>query len=918
MSYIQKTYTENGVIFARNDSTKVSIPLSENSPHILSQISIESTAWSALEELWEEELLIQTGHNQWFASHELYDQFGRDDPDLLKSLGLPTPEKLEINAIATTHVGDQNFRIRIEAHHPVHGLLRDGDYERKGSVFIIDSETIIPLSIEQRELFDAAQGKDVQWKNINERMVYLARVKEAAINVDAKIDKYINSEDYQFVDDAKLDIEEESSDEITLIPVVDNIEEFTLEGSKILLRDKPPAVLTKAERGLKRKRMVFDPGFRNKLKKLPPGGKVTGSDVPRLLTNPEQIIPEGFDLTLFSERVKGITTKVYNSRPYIHVRRSSGGWFEGVPGIELEDWSPSETETQDAGSSQGLSPETYQELVKRALESGEEYIKFGDDWIRVDPEVGEKFENTLESLPQQEDGIIKIPAGSILEIYSNLDLLEFADLTSIEKEEDLLPEDLSQEQIPANFNGSLFPHQLSGYRWLTRLDKHHIGGLLADDMGLGKTIQIITHMLRLKEKGEKGPHLIVVPKSIVDNWIREIFLFSKNTLKTFHYYKGSSIVSQDSFNAYDVILVTYDTLRRDQTRLATINWNLVVCDEAQYAKNPTAQRTSAVKALKAKHRAALTGTPVENGLVEFWCIMDFVQPGLLGSWSDFRTNFERPIINGSEEEKEEKVNQLLSEIKGYYLRRLKSEVLKDLPPKNVIYREVSLSDEQMDIYRFIAHQGKTGGKGAALGAIQRLIILSAHPFAIKDFSQDKSALPEDICPKLQETINILSEIQPTSEKAIIFTDYKAVQRILQDTIRRQFGIWPDIINGELTKNRQMVIDIFSEKQGFNVMILGHQVAGVGLNITAANHVIHYTRPWNPAKENQATDRTHRIGQTKPVNIYYPITKDKRFVTVEERLKEVIESKEDLARDVLRPSAEMKVSPEDLLNCLQDI
>ncbi|MBW1833418.1 MAG: DEAD/DEAH box helicase [Deltaproteobacteria bacterium] len=918
MSHIQKAYTENGVNFIWNDSTKVSIPLSENSPDILSQISTESTALFALEELWEEELLIQTGHNRWFAPYELYDQFGRDDPNLLKSLGLPVPEKLKINAIATTHVGDQNFRIRIEAHHPVHGLLRDGDYERKGSVFIIDSETIIPLSIEQRELFDAAQGEDVQWEDINERMVYLARVKEAAINADAKIDKYINSEDYQFVDDAKLDIAEESSDEIILIPAVENIEEFTPEGSKILLRDKPPTVLTKAERGLKRKRMVFDPGFRNKLRKLPPGGKVTGSDVPRLLTNPEQIIPEDFDLSLFSERVKGITTKVYNSRPYIHVRRSTGGWFEGVPGIELEDWSPSETETQEAGGSQGLSPESYQELVKRAKESGDEYTKFGDDWIRVDPEVGEKFENTLESLPQQEDGIIKIPDGSILEIYSNLDLLEFADLTSIEKEENLLPEDLPQEQIPDKFNGSLLPYQLSGYRWLTRLDKHHIGGLLADDMGLGKTIQVITHMLRLKEKGEKGPHLVVVPKSLVDNWIGEISSFSNNTLKTFHYYRGSLIVSQDSFNAYDVILVTYDTLRRDQTRLATINWNLVVCDEAQYAKNPTAQRTSAVKALKAKHRAALTGTPVENGLVEFWCIMDFVQPGLLGSWSDFRTNFEKPIINGSEEEKEEKVNQLLSEIKGYYLRRLKSDVLKDLPPKNAIYREVPLSDEQMDIYRFIAHQGKAGGKGAALGAIQQLIILSAHPFAIKDFSQDKSVLPENICPKLQETINILSEIQPTGEKAIIFTDYKAVQRILQDTIRRQLGIWPDIINGELTKNRQMVIDIFSEKQGFNVVILGHQVAGVGLNITAANHVIHYTRPWNPAKENQATDRTHRIGQTKPVNIYYPITKDKQFVTVEERLKEVIESKEDLARDVLRPSAEMKISPEDLLNCLQDI
>jgi SNF2 family DNA or RNA helicase len=343
---------------------------------------------------------------------------------------------------------------------------------------------------------------------------------------------------------------------------------------------------------------------------------------------------------------------------------------------------------------------------------------------------------------------------------------------------------------------------------------------------------------------------------------------------------------------------------------------MVVCDEAQYAKNPTTQRTCAVKALKSKHRAALTGTPVENGLIEFWCIMDFVQPGLLGSWADFRKEYERPIVQGENEERENKIKYLIGRIKGYYLRRLKEQAL-ELPSKNIDIRNTGLSDQQFEIYREIAKSARAGGRGAKLAAIQKLLMLSAHPVTVKarDSIRDYESAE---CPKLKVTISILSEIRDLNEKAIIFTDFKIIQRVLQENIRKAFGIWPDIINGEITGNRQIIIDIFSEKQGFNVIILGHQVAGVGLNITAANHVIHYTRPWNPAKENQATDRVHRIGQEKEVTVYYPVVTDSRFVTVEQRLDELIRSKADLARDVLRPTHEFKVNPEDLLNCIENI
>ncbi len=467
---------------------------------------------------------------------------------------------------------------------------------------------------------------------------------------------------------------------------------------------------------------------------------------------------------------------------------------------------------------------------------------------------------------------------------------------------------------PASFNGELFSYQVDGYRWLFRLSKQFVGGLLADEMGLGKTIQVISHMLKIKESGTPGPHLVIMPKTLIENWNREINKFTNGRLSIFPYDGPNRRVNAEALKNFDVVLTTYDALRIDQAKLGKVDWNMVVCDEAQYAKNPTTQRTCAVKALKSKHRAALTGTPVENGLIEFWCIMDFVQPGLLGSWADFRTNFERPIAEGNEEEKTTKIENLLSKIKGNYLRRMKEDVL-DLPIKKIEYIETYLSDEQLEIYRNIARQAKAGGKGMMLAAIGKLLRLCAHPSsALGSSSGDVTAIR---CPKLNVTLDIISEIQSKSEKVIIFSDFKIIQRVLQESIRKNLGTWADIINGEITRNRQQIIDIFSEKAGFNVIILGHQVAGVGLNIVAANHVIHYTRPWNPAKENQATDRAHRIGQTKEVNIYYPIVKDERFVTVEQKLAELIQSKSDLARDVLRPSAEFKLKPEDLIGCIDD-
>jgi superfamily II DNA or RNA helicase len=914
----RKNFTTDGIVIEVTGPVVPVFPLSNNDPETVAKLMPEGVLWAALERIWSDGLLRVIPYGSWVGSFDIYEKYDpEEDSEVFEALDLPLPSPMKMEAISSSHVGDPAFRVRVEASHPQLGPLREDDPPRIGPVFLKDTETIIPLSREQRVLFDLAKGQGVDWSKIEERMAYLAKCKAACIAAGASLDGYLSSEEYEFRTDAKIDLREDSPEKVTLVPVIEGLDEYDPQAAENLAAKSPRPVFTKVTSPTRRKRLVLDKGLRERLSRLPPKGRVTGSDVPRLLTNPDQVVPEGFDLSLFSERVKGIKTRVYNSRPYIHVSRSRGGWFEGIPGISLDDWSPGEEATNLAPSDgpKELSPETYQELARRAKDTGDEYVLHGGSWIRIDPDTAHKFQNTVDSLERRSDGSLVMPAGSVLDIYDNLDLLEFVDRKSLAVEEAQLPDDLPRLDPPNEFVGSLFPYQMDGYRWLTRLFNYQIGGLLADDMGLGKTVQAIAHLLYLKENGTSGPHLIVVPKTLVENWHREIQKFSKGLLKVWPYVQAGTSVSEKSLRKFDVVLTTYEVLRRDQVRLGKVPWTMVICDEAQFVKNPTAQRTSAVKAMKSRHRAALTGTPVENGLIEFWCIMDFVQPGLLGSWADFRTKYERPIVAADDKERDTHVKELLQQIRGYYLRRLKSEYLSSLPAKTVEVMEVPLSDEQLNIYREIARIAKAGGRGAALGAIQRLLIVSAHPSALGFSTQRERESLISSCPKLKAALDIVEEVKAASEKVIIFTDFKNVQRILQQAILERFGIWPDVINGDITQNRQIIIDIFAEKDGFNTLILGHQVGGVGLNITAANHVIHYTRPWNPAKENQATDRVHRIGQDKLVKVYYPIARDERFVTVEARLDELIKAKENLARDVLRPSSELAVKPEELLDCL---
>jgi SNF2 family DNA or RNA helicase len=337
-------------------------------------------------------------------------------------------------------------------------------------------------------------------------------------------------------------------------------------------------------------------------------------------------------------------------------------------------------------------------------------------------------------------------------------------------------------------------------------------------------------------------------------------------------------------------LTSYDTLKIDQLILGKIDFQSIICDEAQNVKSHSSQRSRALRAMKYEFRLAMTGTPVENSLEELWSIMDFVQPGRLGSLREFKRKYmETDDYEG-----------LLREIKPFYLRRTKAEVLDDRMPRKYINDPIQV--EASPLQKDISHsmlQTKETGQTAILNMITKLRQLYGHPgVVIKDYEN----LPYKDIPKLNALIEIVEKIKAKNEKVLIFTEFKGIHSILKRIFMKKYGISVPVIDGR-TKNRPLVVRQFNRTPGFGIMLLSPKAAGVGLTITSANHVIHYTRWWNPAVENQATDRAYRIGQTKDVFVYHIMTTDHHNFphgTVEELMHELLENKRELAENVIVP------------------
>ena len=448
------------------------------------------------------------------------------------------------------------------------------------------------------------------------------------------------------------------------------------------------------------------------------------------------------------------------------------------------------------------------------------------------------------------------------------------------------------------FNGKLFPYQESGVKWLSFMSDGKCGCILADSMGLGKTLQIILTLGHQKEKARSFTSLIIAPLSILENWKREINKFYPS-LKCHINYGDTNLTYYKELLDYDVIITSYTSVQTNLSTYEMINWNTIVLDEAQNIKNPDAKRTKTIKELNKEVGIAVTGTPFENHITDIWSITDFVLPGYLGSLKEFNTAFEDDINSAK------KLESLISPI---MLRRKVEDVAKDLPNRVDIPQPLIMSVEEAKYYD-AELKSFDELKTMKLEKIQKLRMFCTHPSVYDDSYLGVD--PTVISQKYKRCCEILEEIVANNEKAIIFTSFNEMINLLVNDIHNRFDIPTDFINGSIeAEDRQNIIDKFGTINGAAVMVLNPKTAGAGLNITTANHVIHYNLEWNPAIEDQASARAYRRGQEKTVFVHRLFYLN----TIEEVINERIERKRSLS-DTAIIGNEGEINSKDLARAL---
>lgn len=427
------------------------------------------------------------------------------------------------------------------------------------------------------------------------------------------------------------------------------------------------------------------------------------------------------------------------------------------------------------------------------------------------------------------------------------------------------------DELPVGVEAQLYPYQTSGWRWLKFLLAEEVGGLLADEMGLGKTLQIIS-ALQDGGNGPVRPVLIAAPGSLLENWNREITKFAPS-LKVLKHHGPDRTGRPTDLMAYDVVVTSYDSVVRDNGLLNMVEWRIIVLDEAQYIRNPTAQRTKAVKALPRRVGLAVTGTPVENRLLDLWSIMDFVLPGHLGDVASFQKRFQEDLDGASA------LEPLVSPL---ILRRRVADVAQDLPPRIDIPQIIEMDEEEAGRYdRLRERIADEYGAAATLVALTSMRRFCAHP-ALVDADHhidDPSGFS-----KFRRLDELVEEIFAMNEKVIIFSSFTKMADIISQHIAKRHNAFTGVIDGRLAiDQRQPLIDAFGSVRGSAALVLNPKAGGTGLNITAANHVVHYNPEWNPALEDQASARAHRRGQEKPVTIHRLLVANTVEDVINERL-----------------------------------
>ena len=459
--------------------------------------------------------------------------------------------------------------------------------------------------------------------------------------------------------------------------------------------------------------------------------------------------------------------------------------------------------------------------------------------------------------------------------------------------------------LPDDFEGDLRPYQQRGHAWMHFLLDQGFGACLADDMGLGKTVQAIAVMLDWRRQhGNEGCILIVCPVSVLGNWRRELQRFAPSMRVVLHHGKGRSASVEDFQKAlfdHDVMLTSYNLLQRDEEIMSAVTFSGVILDEAQNIKNPTTRQSRVARALRGHFRMALSGTPLENRPLDLWSIMDFLNEGLLGTRTQFTQTLEHPIVK---QRRQGSMSALARLVRPFVLRRLKTdpEIVADLPEKTEQIVSATLSREQAILYESVVRKGlqeveKAGEgiqrRGAILTTLLRLKQVCNHP---AHYLMDGSSLPSR-SGKLDLLSEMIEEAIEEGDRCLVFTQFKEMGSLLKTHLENSFGGTVLFLHGGVTqKERDQMVTDFQESrpEGPKVFVLSLKAGGTGLNLTAANRVFHFDRWWNPAVEDQATDRAFRIGQQRNVFVH-------KFVcngTLEERIQQMLERKREVADNLL--------------------
>ena len=461
------------------------------------------------------------------------------------------------------------------------------------------------------------------------------------------------------------------------------------------------------------------------------------------------------------------------------------------------------------------------------------------------------------------------------------------------------PLSVNPDEEKALVTADLYHYQSVGFSWMKYVTDQDCGCILGDEMGLGKTLQVITLIASRKGVSDK-PCLIIMPVSLLENWRREFEKFTTG-IDVYIHHGGRRTGLYTELLKHDVILISYSTATSDFSMLTMIKWDLVVVDEAQGIKNPDAQRTRSIKGIPRRAAIAITGTPFENHILDVWSIMDYVEPGYLGTKKDFESQYSDDIIGA------EKVE---SSITPLMIRRRVADVAKDLPDRIDIEVPLIMPEKEADEYEEYrqAVLAEFDGKNASLPLLQKLRMFCTHPEIIKKSHID----PTFRSLKYERLCEMLDEISTSGEKCLLFTSYTKMFDLISNDIRQRIGIPVLQINGETpVKERQAIVDCFSEIEGSALLVLNPKAAGVGLNITAATRVIHYNLEWNPAVEDQASARAYRRGQTRKVFVYRLFYRN----TVEDIVNERIIKKRYMSETAIVGTDGSLLNSEDIIRAL---